>query len=76
MKSQSKTGATGFGQLSEAELLVLQQASTILSGGATQEQAIQALVNMRRIFDRASRLTAPQGEESGIPGMTIYLSNR
>ena len=38
LKAQSKTGATGFGQLSEKELAILQQASTRLSNQAQSEE--------------------------------------
>jgi hypothetical protein len=69
MKSQSATGATGFGQLSEAELLVLQQASTRLRSsqqkdraGITEADAVAVVNDLRRIFDKLYRETLPQSD--------------
>jgi hypothetical protein len=46
MKSVSKTGATGFGALSEKELKILQDASTALQRGLPQKDAIKYLDKM------------------------------
>jgi len=52
MKSQSKTGATGFGNLSDAEGLLLQQASTALSRDLPAEEALKYLDQMEQINKR------------------------
>jgi hypothetical protein len=49
MKRVSKTGATGFGQLSEKELEVLKSASTALNRGLTPEDAMGYLDEMEKI---------------------------
>jgi len=46
MKEASKTGATGFGQLSEHEGQILREASTALSGGLPPEEALKLLNTM------------------------------
>jgi hypothetical protein len=68
MKAQSQTGATGFGQLSEAELLVLQQAATRLGRpGISEDDAIQALVDLRRLYEKALQNTfLPSESVSGV----------
>lgn len=43
MKQASKTGATGFGQLSEKELQLLREASTVLNRGLEQGEALRIL---------------------------------
>jgi hypothetical protein len=50
MKAQSRTGATGFGQLSERELAVLLQAATKLSNRNMSEGAFAA--ELKRIRDK------------------------
>ncbi len=47
MKEASKTGATGFGQLSEKELKVLQEASTALKRGLSPKDAQKYLNEMK-----------------------------
>ena len=47
MKEASKTGATGFGQLSEKELKVLQEASTALNRNLSPKDAQEILTNMK-----------------------------
>lgn len=66
MKEASKTGATGFGQLSEKELKVLQEASTALKRGLSPEAA-QAILNDMKI-----KIKKIAGEESagGNAGVT------
>ena len=51
MKEQSRTGATGFGALSERELATLQQAASKLSNRNMSEQAFAA--ELQRIRDKA-----------------------
>ena len=69
MKRVSKTGATGFGQLSEKELAVLQNASTALSSDLSPEDALELLDEMERIQKKflsgspAGRSQAPSGGE-------------
>ena len=57
MKSQSKTGATGFGQLNIEELRVLQQASTVLSqrniSDATALKEITKIYNIARKYNQS-----------------------
>lgn len=47
MKQASKTGATGFGALSQKELSVLQDASTALNRGLSPDQAQKYLNDMK-----------------------------
>lgn len=46
MKQASRTGATGFGQLSEKELKVLQEGSTALRKFTSEKEAMNILNNM------------------------------
>lgn len=48
LKKQSKTGATGFGQLSEKEMGVLQNASMVLKRNMSEEDAIKYLQKMKQ----------------------------
>lgn len=72
MKRVSKTGATGFGQLSEKEGAILREASTALSKDLPEEQAMYYLNEMERINQRILNGggTTQQGvpEQSGVPG--------
>jgi len=52
MKNASKTGATGFGQLSEKELAVLQGASTALKAGLSPKDAMKYLNDMERMYNK------------------------
>ena len=47
LKEASKTGATGFGQLSNKELAVLERASTALKKGLPRNEAKKILENMK-----------------------------
>jgi hypothetical protein len=47
MKSASKTGATGFGQLSEKEGQILREASTALNKGLPPKEAQKLLDTMK-----------------------------
>jgi hypothetical protein len=49
LKMASKTGATGFGQLSEKELKVLQDASTALKKNISEESAMEYLTKMENV---------------------------
>ena len=49
MKNVSKTGATGFGQLNQKELALLQDASTVLKRDLLPDQAMYYLDEMEKI---------------------------
>lgn len=57
MKSQSRTGATGFGPLAVAELKVLQDASTVLSQRNISDDA--ALKELTKIYNIARKYNQP-----------------
>lgn len=61
LKKASKTGATGFGQLSEKELAVLQDASTVLKKNMSEEDAIRYLIKMENVLTKVS--SQPQTQE-------------
>ena len=73
MKRVSKTGATGFGQLSEKEGAILQQASTALSRDLPEEQALHYLNEMERIHkkvlgvDGGMENNQPPQQDSSMP---------
>ncbi len=48
MKRQSRTGASGFGALSEKELMVLQNAAARLGSSQSDESFRQALIDVRK----------------------------
>lgn len=52
MKEASKTGATGFGQLSEKEGQILREASTALKRGLPPDKAQEYLNNMKTILQK------------------------
>lgn len=52
MKSQSRTGATGFGQLNRAELKVIEDASMVLKKEMDEKTALKYLNQMKRAFQR------------------------
>lgn len=52
LKSQSKTGATGFGQLSNKELGVLSNASTVLKTNMSEEDAARYLKQMKEPLEK------------------------
>jgi hypothetical protein len=62
MKSTSKTGATGFGQLSEKEGQLLREASTALNKELPEEKALYYLNEMEKINKRIL-----EGNKSNIP---------
>jgi hypothetical protein len=60
MKQASQTGATGFGQLSNRELGVLQSASTALNSGLPPEEAMAYLNQMEAVQAKALGLEYDQ----------------
>lgn len=64
MKRQSRTGASGFGALSEKELAVLQNAAARLGTSQSDESARQALLDVRKqlagMRQRAAGAAPPQ----------------
>jgi len=68
MKEASKTGATGFGQLSEKELKVLQDASTALKSTLSPKDAQEILSSMKITLDKVLQIkTSPIGTEMPHP---------
>ncbi len=55
LKQQSRTGATGFGQLSGPELAVLTSASNRLDRSQSEEQLLAALNDIRRLINKSKR---------------------
>lgn len=52
MKSQSRTGATGFGQLNRAELKVIEDASMVLKKEMDEKTALKYLNQMKKAFQK------------------------
>src|SRR3990167_3225683 len=67
MKRVSKTGATGFGQLSEKEGAILREASTALSKDLPPEQAVYYLNEMEKINKKILGENQSQGIQSSQP---------
>ncbi len=65
MKQASKTGATGFGQLSEKELAVLQEASTALKKSLPPEEAQRYLNVMKEKLQKI--VGESQGTQQQLP---------
>jgi hypothetical protein len=70
MKSQSQTGATGFGQMTIRELDVLQSAATQLTRRLSHEGALKELLKIRSallkvIAEPQSQGTAAAGSPAG-----------
>lgn len=69
MKKVSKTGASGFGQLSQKELMVLQDASTALKRTLKPEDAQAILTKMRTKLQKIAQLDAssesPANQQGG-----------
>lgn len=61
MKAQSRTGATGFGQLSNRELDVIEAAATMLKGNISEGLALEKLKELREKF----QLVLLDREEAG-----------
>lgn len=66
MKSASKTGATGFGQLSEKEGQILRDASTALKRGLAPDKAKEYLNNMEKVLKKVIQKRSGQGDLSQI----------
>ena len=66
MKSQSRTGATGFGPLAVAELKVLQDASTVLSQRNISDDA--ALKELTKIYNIARKYNQPPLDNKELGG--------
>lgn len=60
MKAQSRTGATGFGQLSARELSVLETAASVLKGEISPERA---LAELTKLYDRYQKILQPSAME-------------
>jgi hypothetical protein len=68
MKSQSRTGATGFGQLTERELGLLESAATVLSSAnISNEVALEELVRIYNIAKQAYDGAAPVTSSAAPP---------
>jgi len=52
LKAASRTGSTGFGQLSEKELALLQNAATVLRKGLSEEDAQRYLNQIKNITNK------------------------
>ena len=69
MKDQSRTGATGFGQLNAGELKVITDASTELKENLSQERAAELLNDMEaafnKIIEREYMSNGQGGQQSG-----------
>jgi hypothetical protein len=63
MKEASKTGATGFGQLSNKELGVLQEASTALKKGLSPEDAKELLTKMKNKLEKVVNVEQIQSKD-------------
>lgn len=63
MKSLSKTGATGFGNLSDQEGQLLQQASTVFNKKLPPEQAVHYLNEMEKIYQHILGGASQQSEQ-------------
>lgn len=71
MKAQSRTGATGFGQLSNRELDVIEAAATMLKGGISEELALEKLTELREKFQKVLLdREAETGADAGRAGVT------
>jgi len=53
MKAQSKTGATGFGQLSDKERLILEDSAAMLRTSQSDEAVTQELIRIRDLLKKA-----------------------
>lgn len=82
MKEASKTGATGFGQLSNKELGVLQESSTALKKWLSPEDAGRYLKKMEDILQKVMTSSIPsftteqEAESSGLKGEVIIGGRR
>lgn len=72
MKSASKTGATGFGQLSDKEGAILREASTALTKDLPEDKALYYLNEMEKINKRIlgngnTQQVSPQQDQNSDP---------
>ncbi len=67
MKAQSRTGATGFGQLSERELDVLQNAAGRLQQAQTEAAARTALKDIKKTMDKVIERNQRPAAAGGLP---------
>ena len=72
MKSQSHTGATGFGQLSDQERLVLREAAGRLSTTQSPAGLLDALLETRRLTEKSLMQSAVNGGTAAeMPGRGV-----
>lgn len=64
MKEASKTGATGFGQLSEKEGQILRDASTALKRGISGQEATEILNKMEQVLNKVVNPIQNQPQQS------------
>ncbi len=64
MKEASKTGATGFGQLSEKEGQILREASTAIKKGLNPDQAMKELNKLESALKKVIQKKSGQGDFS------------
>lgn len=84
MKQASKTGATGFGQLSNKELGVLQQASTAIKRGLSPKDAQRYIndmkANLQKVIEGQQEIPSfnseQEAEASGIKGVILINGHR
>ena len=79
MKEASRTGATGFGQLSEKELAVLEGAATALKRNISPEKAEKLLTEMESLLEKVTSefhySTEQEAEAADLPiGTIIYIN--
>jgi hypothetical protein len=73
MKAQSRTGATGFGQLNIRELDVLQSAATQLTNRLSEPAALRELVTLK---EKLEKILAPTGSpQTANPANTARPTN-
>lgn len=65
LKKQSKTGATGFGQLSNKELGILMNAATVLKRNMSEEDAMRYLNDMEAVTRKISGGGRPSSSTGG-----------
>ena len=75
MKQQSRTGATGFGQLSEREGLLLERAAAQLDQAQTEDQVRDVLRDMRGklnlIMAEPGSTPVQRGPSTGVPSTIV-----
>ncbi len=75
MKEASKTGATGFGRLSEKEGQILREASTALKRGLPPEKAQEYLNSMKSALQKVISKTNIQSQQQNIPQIGQTFNN-